>query len=436
MIKSVKKDIKEEYTETDLHITKSINLIDALDETINLLTEHLREWHAIHFPELNQLIKSNEEFVKLVQELLERKNFTEKNIFQIIKDNELSEKIAFKAMNSSGQDTDLNTLNEMKSLSEKILSLKKERIQLTEFVEKEMNKKWPNYSNKCGAIIGARILAKIGSGKKLAFAPSSTIQVIGAEKALFEALKKREKTPKHGYLFAHPLVQQASKKDKGKIARKIAGKISIAIKQDYFSKTHKAIEKPKTQKEIRKEEFNKRNQFSEKKYQSGNLKISIKQKGFERKNFKEKNFKRKIFENERKPFKRKFEKENEFRNKFKERKPFRYRNEFEDNGFQKNRNEKKFKENTFNERKPFNKFREKNDFKRNDFKGIKEKSNYRENTGFKKNPSFSENTGFNSNKFNRKPRTENKFKSKSEKNKFRSKPRFGSSPRKKFKKKR
>ncbi|MBN2126911.1 MAG: hypothetical protein JW703_00800 [Candidatus Diapherotrites archaeon] len=241
MIHSVKKGIKEEYTESDLHIIKSINLVDAMDETVNLLTEHLREWHAIHFPELNQLVNDNEKFIKLVAELNERKNFSFEKIMKVIEDISLAEKIALKAENSAGEETDKNALNEMRSLAENINALKNQRKQIQEFIEKEMSRKWPNYSKECGSIIGARILAKLGSGKKLAFSPSSTIQVVGAEKALFNYLKKGGLPPKYGYLFAHPLVQQAKKTDKGKTARKLAGKISIAAKKDYFSE-----DKPKS----------------------------------------------------------------------------------------------------------------------------------------------------------------------------------------------
>ncbi len=322
MINTVKQDIKEEYTETDLHITKTINLIDALDETINLLTEHLREWHAIHFPELNQLVKSNEDFIKLVNYLTRRKEFTEKNVSKIIKDKKLAKKISLKATNSSGQDTDPNTLNEIKKLSEKITELKKERKDLTKFVEKEMKEKWPRFSNVCGAILGARMLAKIGNGKKLAFAPSSTIQIIGAEKALFEALKKGGKTPKHGYLYAHPLIVKAKKFEKGKTARKLAGKISIAIKQDYFSKTQKTIQKPKT-KEKNKQKFKKNNK-----------KTTITQKGINKKNdFKEKRKQR--FENLKNKFKRK---QKTGKNKSKQENKFKKKTKFK-----KNKTKQKFK---------------------------------------------------------------------------------------------
>jgi nucleolar protein 56 len=229
-----KENIKQAYSTSDVHIIKAVNLMDDLDMILNLLTEQLREWMGIHFPELNYLEKSQDRFVELVCELGERKNFTYENVSKICSEN--VEKICEAAKSSAGKEFGSEELMQVVSLSKNAFLLKKQRKELQEFVEEEMKKKWPSFTKEAGSLIGARMLAKLGSGKKLAFAPSSTIQLVGAQKALFAHLRGKAKPPKYGYLYGHPLVQSAKKNEQGKTARKIAGKILIAARRDFFSR--------------------------------------------------------------------------------------------------------------------------------------------------------------------------------------------------------
>ena len=97
-----------------------------------------------------------------------------------------------------------------------------------------MNTLAPNISSIAGENIGARLIAKAGSLEKLARIPSSTIQILGAEKALFRALKTGSKPPKHGILFQHDDIHTAPKWQRGKIARSIASKIAIAARVDAY----------------------------------------------------------------------------------------------------------------------------------------------------------------------------------------------------------
>jgi nucleolar protein 56 len=92
----------------------------------------------------------------------------------------------------------------------------------------------PNVKELLTASVGARIIAKAGSLARLATLPASTIQVLGAEKALFRALKTGARPPKHGILFQHPLIHSAPKWQRGKIARAIASKVAIAARIDYY----------------------------------------------------------------------------------------------------------------------------------------------------------------------------------------------------------
>lgn len=116
----------------------------------------------------------------------------------------------------------------------KVQELKKEREGIQKYIEKIMEKEMPNLLALCGVWVGAKVLESAGSLERLAGLPSSTIQILGAEKAFFAHLGKRVRPPKHGVIFIHPAVRTAPKGNRGKIARKFAAKISIAAKIDYF----------------------------------------------------------------------------------------------------------------------------------------------------------------------------------------------------------
>ncbi|MBO3769913.1 MAG: hypothetical protein JTT15_05900 [Candidatus Brockarchaeota archaeon] len=93
----------------------------------------------------------------------------------------------------------------------------------------------PNVAAVIGPILGARLISKVGSLARLASLPASTIQILGAEKALFRALRKKGKPPKHGIIFQHPWVHGSPRKIRGKIARLLASKIAVAARVDHFS---------------------------------------------------------------------------------------------------------------------------------------------------------------------------------------------------------
>src|SRR5579885_1878190 len=132
-----------------------------------------------------------------------------------------------------GQISDEN-LAIVQSIAKQILELFELRQSLEKHIESQMQIIAPNVSVILGSAVGARMLAKAGSLKKLASIPASTIQVLGAEKALFRALKTGAQPPKHGLLFQHPLVHAAPRWQRGKIARAIAAKAAIAARVDVF----------------------------------------------------------------------------------------------------------------------------------------------------------------------------------------------------------
>ncbi|MCX6803573.1 MAG: hypothetical protein NTY48_03300 [Candidatus Diapherotrites archaeon] len=158
--------------------------------------------------------------------------------------------------------------NAFEELEQNTSKIEEEKKALTEFIEKEMTSEFPNFSALATPVLGAKLLASAGSKKRLCFMPASTIQVLGAEKALFAHMRNNAKSPKHGHLFNHPLMQKLPRFRRGKVARIIAGKLSIALKQDYFggentsSKVMKELaekigaifNEPITQKQERKEQ--------------------------------------------------------------------------------------------------------------------------------------------------------------------------------------
>lgn len=237
LIKKARDDAKEAYSGREVHIAKAVNLLGDLDNVFNLLAEQLIEWYAVHFPELSREVKDNGVYLKLVYELGERGNYNAKKIKEFYEGGDDKVKVIVEAAKgSSGADVGEGEISEIKLLALNALNIKEERGYLAKFIENEMAKVAPNFSELAGSLLGARILAKAGSLKKLAMVPSSTVQLYGAERALFQAKKRGSRGPKYGYIFGHPLVASANPSMKGRIARSLAGKLSIAAREDYFGK--------------------------------------------------------------------------------------------------------------------------------------------------------------------------------------------------------
>lgn len=182
----------------DEGITQAINALDDLIQTSNLLSERIQEWYGLYFPEHRKMIKA-EEIINLISD--------------------------------QGRE-DLSPISE---LTKTLKDINIRRTQLEEFIKDEMEDNAQNLSYLVGPIIGSRLIAKAGGLKSLAKLPSGTIQVLGAEKALFRHLKDGSNPPKHGIIFQHPLVHRAPYWQRGKIARAFASKIALAAKVDGHS---------------------------------------------------------------------------------------------------------------------------------------------------------------------------------------------------------
>jgi len=224
--------VSEVSESPDLHITQAINALDETDKIINALSSRLREWYGLHFPELDNIIDSINGYSQIV--LKGTRDKLSKKIFEDAGFPESKvEMLALVTDKSRGGDISDANLSIVQTLAKQILELFELRKQLEELVETEMKRIAPNLSAILGTAVGARILARAGSLTNLAKMPASTIQVLGAEKALFRSLKTGSQPPKHGLLFQHASVHAAPRWQRGKIARAVAGKAAIASRVDY-----------------------------------------------------------------------------------------------------------------------------------------------------------------------------------------------------------
>src|SRR3990170_5742723 len=216
----------------DLHIIQAINSLDEIDKIANGLSSRLREWYGLHFPELDNIIDSINGYSKIVLGG-KRDDLTDKVYTDAGFPETKVEMLSLLQKKSKGGAISDENLAIVQTLAKQILELFDLRNTLEKHIETQMELVAPNISGILGAAVGARILARAGSLKKLAFMPASTIQVLGAEKALFRSLKTGSQPPKHGLLFQHALVHAAPRWQRGKIARAVAGKAAIGARVDF-----------------------------------------------------------------------------------------------------------------------------------------------------------------------------------------------------------
>ncbi|RMW35434.1 MAG: ribonucleotide-diphosphate reductase subunit beta [Nitrosopumilus sp.] len=217
----------------DLHIIQAINSLDEIDKIANALSSRLREWYGLHFPELDNIIDSINGYAQIV--MAGKRESLTKQVFEDAGFPESKvEMLSLISTKSRGGDISDVNLAIVQSIAKQILDFHDLRKKLEEHVESEMETIAPNLSAILGTAVGARILGRAGSLKRLASLPASTIQVLGAEKALFRSLKTGSQPPKHGLLFQHAMVHAAPRWQRGKIARAIAAKAVIAARVDVY----------------------------------------------------------------------------------------------------------------------------------------------------------------------------------------------------------
>ncbi len=218
----------------DLHISQSINALDELDKIINVIGARLREWYGLHFPELDYLIQNIFTYAEIVRLAGNRTNIDLTMLENLGIESKKTEMILVAVERSKGGDILEENLSIIKKLANEVIMQTELRRILAYQIEEMMEKIAPNIKDILTATVGARLMAKAGSLQKLSVMPSSTIQIIGAEKALFRSLKTGAPPPKHGILFQHPILHSAPKWQRGKMARAIASKVAIAVRIDLF----------------------------------------------------------------------------------------------------------------------------------------------------------------------------------------------------------
>ncbi|MDH5779994.1 MAG: C/D box methylation guide ribonucleoprotein complex aNOP56 subunit [Candidatus Bathyarchaeota archaeon] len=234
--------IKKAIEKRDLVIVKAIQTIDDLDKTLNLFMCRMREWYGLHFPELDRIVDKHETYARLITSLGRRENLTIKNLEKEDLPKAKAKKIAKAAKKSMGAELSGEDIDQIQAICKNVLNLYDSQQSLEKYLNAIMEEVAPNVCELAGPLLGARLIALAGGLRDLAKMPASTVQVLGAEKALFRALRTGTRPPKHGLIFQHNLIQEAKPWQRGKVARGLAGKISIAARVDAFSGKYKGDE--------------------------------------------------------------------------------------------------------------------------------------------------------------------------------------------------
>ncbi|XP_075991803.1 nop5 ribonucleoprotein [Anticarsia gemmatalis] len=217
----------------DTMIVQAQCLLDDLDKELNNYIMRCREWYGWHFPELGKIITDNTLFVKIVKLIGTRDNASQTDLSDILPE-DLEEKVKEAAEISMGTEISDDDILNIQNLCDEIISITDYRTHLTDYLKARMMAMAPNLTVLIGEHIGARLIAHAGSLMNLAKHPASTVQIFGAEKALFRALKTKKDTPKYGLIYHAQLVGQCSTKNKGKMSRMLAAKAALATRVDAF----------------------------------------------------------------------------------------------------------------------------------------------------------------------------------------------------------
>ena len=230
-----KMKVKATVKRRDLLAAQAVLSVDDLDKSLNLFMNRIREWFGLHYPELDRLLDKHETYARLVVNLGTRENFTAEILEQEGLPKAKSQTLAEVALASMGADIGNEDLAQIQAMCRNVLELYSLRQSLEKYVDSVMDEVAPNTKTIAGSLLGARLIAIAGGLINLAKLPASTIQVLGAEKALFRSLKTKARPPKHGIIFQHPMIHDAKRWQRGKIARALAGKLSIAARVDAFN---------------------------------------------------------------------------------------------------------------------------------------------------------------------------------------------------------
>lgn len=230
--------IQYDPNKQDKPIIQAIAVIDQLDKDINTFSMRIKEWFAWHFPELKQLVTDNKIFAKVVSIIGSRDQLDEsmrEQLIEVTNDEDIVNSIYEAAKNSMGQDVADSDKEMLKQLSGRLIELITYRENMQSYLKERLTAVCPSVTALIGENIGARLISQAGGLINLAKLPASTIQILGAEKALFRALKTKGNTPKYGLIYHSSFIGRAAAQNKGRISRTLANNIAKAARIDAFS---------------------------------------------------------------------------------------------------------------------------------------------------------------------------------------------------------
>lgn len=226
--------VQEAYTKPDAPLVQATRTIDDLDNVKSLLYQRLMEWVQLNFPEME--LKNEESVCRLYAEFGDKKFFDEAFLREHFGKEKAADLMA-KIDKSFGAEFVEADKMAVEALSRRVLDLFLLREEMLSYVQTKARKEMPNTCELIEPLLAARLLSLAGNLEKMSAMPASTVQLLGAEKALFKHLKNRRiAPPKHGILFQSPLINSAPLNKRGKVARALATKVTIAARADYFTK--------------------------------------------------------------------------------------------------------------------------------------------------------------------------------------------------------
>ena len=223
--------LKFSAEKVDIMIIQAVSLLDDLDKEINNYTMRLKEWYGWHFPEMAKIVSDNLIYTKVVKEVGQRHQATSTDLSGILPE-DIEKDLKDAAEISMGTEISETDETYIRALCDQILELTDYRASLSEYLKKRMETLAPNLTTVVGELVGARLISHAGSLVNLAKCPASTLQILGAEKALFKAIKTKHNTPKYGIIYQAQLVSATPSKYKAKISRTLAAKCSLCTRCD------------------------------------------------------------------------------------------------------------------------------------------------------------------------------------------------------------
>lgn len=231
--------VKFNVNRSDNMIIQAIALLDQLDKDVNTFAMRVREWYGWHFPELVRIVPDNMKYAKLVEFIKAKERLSEDDIeemTEILDNDEVAAKNVLDASRAS-MGTEIGDVDMMNidNFAQRVVQLGDYRKSMHKYLVEKMHLVAPNLAALIGDIIGARLISHAGSLTNLAKYPASTVQILGAEKALFRALKTKGNTPKYGLIYHASAIARSAPKNKGRMSRFLANKVSMASRIDCFS---------------------------------------------------------------------------------------------------------------------------------------------------------------------------------------------------------